>query len=683
MNSPTVEGARTPAQIDAFVVGFFGPGNTVWPDQDRTSDVGQKMVPYLRFLYSGSEAPAVLPRRAPGDDRLVAYVIAHNRAHANSVRELITAFAGESFSTFDGRPARLKSDDPVERAILDFAGESTTFKVSTSLPPTEGKLWTALQLLQSTVQRRPVRTWRVHKPVGRLLAEFELALATGDSKASAGALEHLEATGGLTGPNLAHLRIKRLARLGRDVELLSMPELADVAATDPPAPVKDAVLTAFYNSVIAEPLEANDLESAKQRLLDRGVLLPRLLAGDYHRLSAESLSVLTLVALVRDDATSLTSVVGHPDSRARLEELSPALAAAAEQAHSAVWPPGLNQTTDQAVEDRTAAQAEQSVAPANWCELIKVVVSGEPSGKEVLRNEVWRDWSPPATQDAEFAEILSGLNDTEAERVWSTVGAFVDADAYLDPAARSAYEFIRNALAYSRFSPADLSGLAALTEIVLRSAPHRREYSSLLNDLNDEIDRWIGPERATVGLDLADLLVRFASPDPEACLRLATALLQPLLGHSRRLESDQVSFARQLSDELKTGLAWPLPSTEEGSGAEHLDPRPLNVLLYSLDEGALDRAAKALQALAPNAKIHKSSDCVGSKQLKQHTRSADVIVMATRCAKHAATGVIRAHASDGSIVQEADGAGSASLLRAAAAGLTLSKRYRDMVDVSA
>ena len=93
------------------------------------------------------------------------------------------------------------------------------------------------------------------------------------------------------------------------------------------------------------------------------------------------------------------------------------------------------------------------------------------------------------------------------------------------------------------------------------------------------------------------------------------------------------------------------------------------MLLYSLDEGVLERTKTLLGEIAPNADVRLSHDKVGSQSLKQQARGAEVIVMATRCAKHAATGFIRQHASGTSVVAEADGSGSASLLRAAIAAL--------------
>jgi hypothetical protein len=658
---------RTPQRTDEFIRAFFGPGNAAWPDQDPDSPAGRRLAPFLQVLHDGSEVPAVLPRRAGDGDQLTAYVIALDAAHATAVAELLTAFVGPSYATFNGLPARLDPDDPVDRAVADFAGPNLTFTVSSPTATTQARAWTALRQLQAVIKHRPLRAWHVPKPTGRLLAEFEVALAAGDNSASAALLDHLAASGGLSATNLAHLRIKRLARLGRDSELLRMPGLADVVIADPPAPVKDAVLAAIYELVVAEPVTAGDLRAARENLIEAGTFVPPLLTSGLSGLSAQALTVLALAAWVRDDTAVLRQLLGSPPYYAQVEQLAPALAEAitATVGGSGPVPP--------AQQDPRAGLA--SVAPASWLELITAIADNAGAAEATLANETWRDWDPPACDDGAIAAVLARLDDDAAERAWSVVGPFVDADGYQQPAAESARELINNALTHSRFSPGDLAGLIALTEIVLRSGPEPGEYAGLLDDLRSESGRWAGPDRATVVLDLADLLARAASPDREARLRLAIALLRPLHDHHNRLEPDQASFAGQLSEEMSAGLEWPRAG-QAALSSPLADLPPLKVLLYSLDEGVLERASAVLGAIAPGVTVKLNHDHVGTSRLRQHSRGADVIVLATRCATHAATGFIRANAASTTLVTEADGSGSASLLRAAVGALQAARRPR-------
>jgi hypothetical protein len=143
-------------------------------------------------------------------------------------------------------------------------------------------------------------------------------------------------------------------------------------------------------------------------------------------------------------------------------------------------------------------------------------------------------------------------------------------------------------------------------------------------------------------LDLVDLPVRAACPDKDARLRLALALLGPL--------RDQVS------GELQVGLEW--PARDETGQENSLSYIPATqMLLYSLDERVLERTKTLLGEIATNAAVRLSRDKAGPQSLKQQAHTAEVIVTATRCAKHAATGCIRQHASGTSVVAEADGSG--------------------------
>jgi hypothetical protein len=658
------------ARIENFIKAFFGDGNVVWSDRDPNSPSGQNVAPFLQILRVQSEVPVVLPRRVTVGAELSAYVIAFDNVHAAAVAELLTAFVGPSFSTFDGLPARLDPADPVERAIIDLVGENVTFKLTSPTTQTQFWAWEALSRLQATMKLRPVRTWHAPKPVGRLLAEFDVALAAGDNSASLEILDRLTASGGLSAANLAHLRIKRLAKLGRDAELLRLPGLRDVVVAGAPAPVRDAVLAAIYTSLLAAPLTAGDLPQARDLLIEDGELVPALLSEGLADLSPEALTVAALAAFIRSDSALLRQIGDNPQHRASVAGLAPILSEAI----------GVSETAEESTAggqvpttEPTPAQETQSAAeptpdpPDSWPALIDAIEADATD--VVMTNETWREWSAPVTTDREIAGRLARLDDQAAERAWTVVGPFLDADGYNRPAAASARELLGNALAYGRFGPGDLAGVVALTEIFLRSGPEQKAYADLLDDLNAECNRWAGPDRAMVVLDLVDLLARAACPDTEARLRLAQALLRPLRDHRTRLAPELVRFAGQLSGELQTGLEWPVADADQASDGAATALSPAKVLLYSLDEGVLKRTAELLAALVPGIDVRLSHDRVNTSRLESQLRGIDVIVIATRCAKHAATGAIRGGAPARAVIAEADGSGSASLFRAAVAAL--------------
>lgn len=673
---------RTREQVDAFLSQFFGAGNDVWPFLDPTYPWKDRTLPFVDALRRGVDAPIVLPYTDKGRDSFAMYVIARDSADAAKTAELITAFAGPTYITDERgvRPVRLDPNNPIERAVLDFAGPGVTFRLGTGKRlQYRTQLAETLQLMQQTVSRRPPRLWRVAKPLGRLLAEFDAALAAGGEASSKDVLEQLSATSGITASNLANLKVKRLDRLGRSRDVLALPGLLDVVRQDPPAPVKEAVLNAVYAVALEEPLTASDLQTAQDGLIVSGRFVPDLMHGDARSFMSQALTVLLLAAAMRNDLVSLERLVETVEESGKSAEIPPLVWGFTQQVLQGlpVTEDAVEQTPQLQNESETDAPSQVEVAPAesallvdSWPSLLVTIADGRPEGSAALGSGLWASWPTPAHHDEDLAAFLDGLGNRAAERVWGAVGAFIDAIGYAAPAGRTAQAFIRNAVTFDRFSPGDLAALHALTEIALRAAPSKQAYTEILDEIGSERDRWIAPERAAIALDFVDRLVLAACPDSAARSNLAFALMDPLWRHQGRLDEADLAFARRLSRELDIDFVWNEPATDGGEPSSIAALPALNLLLYSLDEAVLARCQDELGRLAPAVTTAIAHDHVGSPQLRHKARNADVVVMATRSATHAATGFITKHAGTAQIGY-ADGSGSASLLRAAVAGLRL------------
>ncbi|MFV1356926.1 protein DpdD [Mycolicibacterium fortuitum] len=671
-----------PADLEGFLNKFFGPGNNYWSDRDPQSQTGRRLRPYLESATTDAEVPYILPRLGPQQNRLI-YVIPRSSVQGAMVREWVDAFVVPSYAPYSSRG--LDSNDPIDAAVVEFAGHNRILLLDVQ-PETSSDLWAALWRLVDSVGRKPVGVGVAPLPLSRLLAEFDLALAAGESAASAALLERLSGKG-LSGSNYINLVIKRLARLGRYSELLRLPGLMSVARSDPPGPIKDAILTAIYYQLIESPLAAGDVEAAKQQLLNRGDLVPPLASRAFGGFSSESLTVLAIAAAVRQGDELGDKLELVPGVLKRLTELVPDVAESSKHQIGSFEPPvqvaestaevvATYETVDESntlgeLETSSTSEAQvdtssepiaesQAAQPESWPELFATTGAGTDV-RDCVTNEVWRNWPTPAADDEEIAAVIAKLDDAAAARAWSLAGPFIDADDFGSPAPKSAQALIDIALLLGRFGPADLAGLVALSDIVLRSAPADANYTRLVDDLNEDVARWASVERSSVELDLADMLARNASPNPEARLRLTTRLLEPLSRQCARISVDELNMARRIDRELGLGLTWAQPE-EAQSIPQHIEG---NLLLYSLDEPVLSRVESALVELAPGLSVRSSHDRVGSPQLRDWCRRADYIVLAVRCAKHAATGFIRQHASGRTVVIEANGGGSASLLRAA------------------
>ncbi len=685
---PGTATAQDTARIEEFLGRFFGAGN----DADSYTEI---IEPFVKSLRRGDDAPAVLPRFVKERDTFALYVIAAGPSNIIPAADLIEAFAGPTYCTKgDTAPAELDPRDPVEASVIDFAGTNRTFVVEAgSNPGQRAKLRTALTLMQRTVAARPPRLWHVPRPLGRLLAEFDASLAAGGEAASQAALDQLAAQGGITATNLAYLRVKRLDRLGRSKELLSMDGLANVLRQDPPLPVKEAVLNAIYSTALDGPLGRGDVIAACDALRDADRPVPLPVHDNVTQYGDEAAVALMTAAIGRRDQPTLERMASAMLDTGRAGTVPRPLW---EEAASLLDRPGLlaparrDEEAPQQSPTRLSGEEPQAghpqpgtrpdagplpgqppagaTVPASWPALFGAVAHDMPVAKVILREESWRDWPSPAESDDEIRQILDALDDVSWARAWQLAGPFIQAVGYSTPAPRTARAFITYALAFDRLGPGDLIALQALTEICLRASPPVSAYRELLDELGGACPQWVSPETALVALDFADRLVLAACPDDSTRMNLAIALLDPLNSRQERLEDSDLAFASQLSSELEIPLDWRTPSERPDEEPFFASLPAMTVLLYSLDMAVLDRTSAELKRLAPGLKIATSHDKAGTSALKKKSRNANVVVLATRCAKHAATGFITENART-AVITYADGSGSASLLRAATDGL--------------
>lgn len=634
--------------IDEFLEAFFGPGNLVLPDLDFNSPAGQRLSRYIEPLRSGTKTPIVLPRRT--GEFADAYIINWDHAQANAVRTALEAFVAHSYVPFDGRRTRLDSADPVDNAVLQLVGPGTTYRLRPPDRRNAARMWHGLDVMSKLIGQRPQRVSPVPRPLGRVLAEFRAALAAGNATGSANLLDEL-GTAGIAALNLAYLRFHRLSRLGRDAELLRSAQLADVIASVPPDVVRDAILAAWAR--LRLPDIDNDtaeaLAQARIHAQDDGSGVALLAYPPLTVLSREAVTAVAAISMARGDhdlASAAFAQLGLP-----LPSTQPVAAPGVLEPS-----PALEASTDEAV-----VVPDHPTTWVGWASHLTTTPYDEVE---------WANWSPPVECDFDLSTAIEQLTDTEVDAAWTMVGPFLDADEFGRPAWRTARAFLLLAASYDRWAPADVATIQALLEVFLRGSPPADDYRDLLDLYAGNASRWAVANNALAVLDMVDDLVHAPVSDADARLRFATATLEPLSRHRRRLSPDLRMLAEQLSADLSVPLDWhvPTPTSETGETPWPIDLQA-KVLVYSLDNGVLQRSVERLAQLFPRVTFHQANDCVGTPQLRAHARNADVIALATRCAKHAATGFIRDHAADVAVIVEADGAGSASLIRAVSSGL--------------
>lgn len=653
--------------VSEFLADFFAAPNTSWPGSDPTHPAAGYLRPFVHALDLRGECPLILPRKEPTWAAPFTYVICWDVSHSTRVRPLLEAAAAHSWVPFDGRVARLNLNDRAEASIADLVGPDSTFRL-TPTPATHAGLWRSLSRLVVTLDSRPPRTFALPRPAGRMLREFEAALASGQADTSAALLREIDLAGGVSLENLAFLSVRRFSRLGKDAELLAMPTLDAIATAEPPKLIQDAILAAWSRRVLSrESLEnQDDVLQLVELLRAHRPPLAVLVRDDVDQTwSDDALSAVALVAVARASSRLAGSVLDQAHS------LPPALEAQlvkiARGRDLEGEPLAAMAAPESETLEETQRSEEQPWQPGSWLEWLQDALS-RPDAVRSPSPDQADSWGPIGLLDDSLAAAVDLAPDSAGDAVLAMAGVFIDADQYLHPAWRCASALIRRYLLAERLTPSDLAVICVLLGIALRGAPPAADYRELLEDIQSYAPMWVSPGQPLPTLDLADVIASAARPDPTTAAALGSALLGPLHAQRRRLSVAMCELAASITNDLDLPWNWAAPSAGEGESPEPSPPAvsrcPLGFLLYSLDEAVLRRVATAIGALYPDARISTSSDKVGSPRLRDLASGADLVVLATQCAAHSATGFIVDHLRPDARLIYPNGAGSASMLRA-------------------
>lgn len=171
------------------------------------------------------------------------------------------------------------------------------------------------------------------------------------------------------------------------------------------------------------------------------------------------------------------------------------------------------------------------------------------------------------------------------------------------------------------------------------------------------------------GLDLLDRLIVAQTVPQTALVEFAGAVRAQLLRWFTRRQPAQYALFTQLCAELSIEPGLPA-ERRDGDPADAGDVDALtrllatkSIALYSLREETIERVHAVLFGLSPSADVRRYSDHVGSEPLRHAARHADIFLIVTGAAKHAATTFIEANRPPGAITLRCHQTGSATLLR--------------------
>ena len=329
----------------------------------------------------------------------------------------------------------------------------------------------------------------------------------------------------------------------------------------------------------------------------------------------------------------------------------------------------------------TSVSAKQVIGqriPANWGEWLGRLSGAEPWRAALSVAETGaREWSmEDFLRDQDSIDEAANL--LLSERPDWGQAALDDSLPYLvefiatagpNPRLKLMYEnlFLTAALG-PHISLPQVAALVRIAGARLQLGVSNVEYGEILRQLASAILAIESPSVADLALDAIEVVVNAPCPVPDERRQFAVQVAVIFQRWRTRIDASQFAILRSVAGELGVSSAVVTPgpieiSVGEGSVWDTLTGRV--VAMYSLQESALRRAGEVLKDLCPAVRVATFHDHVGgSPAMRKASATADIFVIATGAAKHAATTFIEGHRPKQAITLYARGQGSTSLLHA-------------------
>lgn len=641
------------------------------------------------------------------------YAAARSDGNWRILRSWLVAFAGPTVSNFNGRPREPSRPGEADK-FLAREGFHAVARIKPSSETTAFLRRSLLQLVR-TAQRMPDMATAFAEPRHVLLRRFFNSVAAGDLERAlecVGALRH-----GLHLDTLNLLFLEAHARgaVGDWIGVAEMREFASLLQARKPRSVNRVLLEALYTANLADPVEKGEIDGAID--LYRRLWRPLIgkLEGQPFAENADKLARLFAVdALSRGgDAPPWRDALAKRDLGGLAEPFAKAFP---EKVAAPVGPPRVEQSPTAKVCAALFEATNSASLTAKRAALAQVDALGDGDKSELfsvallrrLRDRLiadvghgtpsdWPNWLARLV-DPGFREKASDIAQNAAEE-WDYEGAFADPIEFADSLRANATGDAATALsgglpilvnwlkrdpyaprrdwtsiylaivdAYSLGGEIDAAAREAtlpMIELMLEAEPAAGDY----RDLIDQADMLSGDDPGVHGawwpLKVAELLRWYGCPDTDARADFLHRLLEKLRASIPRLTPSQRLAAKEVAE--ATAWPWPEPREEVGASGEfRLAERlgGMTVAIYTLVERAAEQARQALAALTPTTRVELCVDHVASPRLTALARNADLFVMVTWAAKHAATDAIRRERPNDKPLIMPTGKGASSLLEA-------------------
>lgn len=231
---------------------------------------------------------------------------------------------------------------------------------------------------------------------------------------------------------------------------------------------------------------------------------------------------------------------------------------------------------------------------------------------------------------------------------------------------RPIYSMLIKSLGWSgSLSPDELEIGSQLTQALLTTGPSEVEYTDALGDLQEILNANASPVHFDWGLNLAEMLLQYPAPDQGATkLRLFLDVVGMLRTAPHRITEAQRNILAVIARDYDCHElldTFPAVGTNLNTSSTPVVSYSGLIGIYTLTEGAGQRAKEILERMYPKTTVELNNDAVSTDRLIALAKTADIFVFAWKSSKHQAYYCVK-EARQGQEIVLPLGKGSASIL---------------------
>ena len=326
----------------------------------------------------------------------------------------------------------------------------------------------------------------------------------------------------------------------------------------------------------------------------------------------------------------------------------------------------------------SAGHAKAIASLCDWFEYVDESESPEAAG-ELLEHGI-KHWASTLTFDAVLIarELRKGRIGRKAELIRNAIPTLIRAlliDETPKRECKPIYASLAELLIYDDSMGADdLTAIEQLIEAILTTAP---SHAADQNDFEfaAEVTAYLwhsiaAPRHFDWVLSMLDLLIDTGAQQHTNLAPVLTSIIQLSRSWIRRISNEQWSLLRLLAAELNLSEMVVEFCHNAGQGtkkSQHELRTSLSgkmIAIYSLTERIAKRAQQLIQLTFEGVTVHLLHDKVCTDRMKSLAQSADIFIVNTRDATHAATNGIRESRAVGMKTIQPQGKSSVAVLRA-------------------